>query len=665
MLDFGGRAIPGVSINVGRGAKEDLSDLRRGVDELRKSLADLKRQADDAARSVAAATSAAGGRRGSTRTATPDTARVAKEAERQQRQAQQAELRRQRDATRAAQNVPKVFAGMSSAGLKTDKEFLQYNKAIHERYEHALKQNEELTAADRKILSNSRNVAGAIAARKGESALSKGVNAVSWAPIPGGQNIYMMQMAMESMMLNPAIMAGVVGAMLVGGAALGLNEMLVSQTASGQAMAQQLGTTPDFVTGAGATGELATRAQQLHLQPKDAMDLASGLAAGGMGRNDALGAGLTNAADAMNVFGLSAKDASTLVTKYTTDLGYSSDQVARAFQGIAQAALATGVPVSNAAQILVNSPDLAANIPAAAQGAAAAMFSAVGGGVSQGTTIANLINAHGAQAAGLASMLGLSGTAQLDQIRNSGAVGQGQLTDTLAASARAMVAQSGPEVGFTVFNARAQAATGQTLDWDSFQRLLQDQPGAAAAKAALPALLGPAAPVGGANTPQDLLAAGNAIAAAAAGVPWNVKDMAVASLHVDLASFGNQLQSAAAALNPARPTGTLNTVAAGGGPAAEAANIVLGVHGNATAASAAANNALDFLTRAGPLLQGIANPMSAGPVIAGAVIQHELHLAVDIIQGGKTVGAKQITTALPNSGQTYNQYVPTRAKPGN
>lgn len=187
------------------------------------------------------------------------------------RQTQQQARQASQAATQTANNTPNVFAGISNAGLKTDKEWDEYHTAINERYKTALKNNEALNSADQRILSNSRQLAGMSEHAAKGGILNRIINTVGWAPgVP--QAAYMGSMALGEMGLGLGPVGVAAGLGLGGVAALGMG--VVNTTASQLMMARLLAG-----ISAGGSGAVATPA-----------DLALASSVGNIGRGFGLSA---------------------------------------------------------------------------------------------------------------------------------------------------------------------------------------------------------------------------------------------------------------------------------------------------------------------------------------------------------------------------------------
>ena len=168
------------------------------------------------------------------------------------RQARQQERQASQAAERTANNTPNVFAGISNAGLKTDKEWDEYHAAIGERYKTALKNNEDLNSADQRILGNSRTLAGMSEKAAKGGFMSRIINTIGWAPgVP--QAAYMGSMALGEMGLGLGPVGVAAGLGLGGMAALGMG--VVNTTASQLMMARLLAG-----ISAGGSGAVATPA---------------------------------------------------------------------------------------------------------------------------------------------------------------------------------------------------------------------------------------------------------------------------------------------------------------------------------------------------------------------------------------------------------------------
>jgi hypothetical protein len=493
--------------------------------------------------------------------------------------------------------------------------------------------------------------------------LYRAVNAVGWMPgVPS--SVYMAQMAMGEMGAGlplGAVALGM-GGLGLGMAGIGLNVAMTNQARTGEQMAAQLGTIPGFMTGGAVTQQLAQLGGTYHLGGSQPQDIAAGLAAGGLSRDQAMGntdQAFAQTAVLVNTFGMSVKDATDLVTKQYTDLGRSSQQVTTMLQNLAGVALATGLPLSGLGAVLSGSPDLAANVGTAQAGAAAAIFRGVYGDNATATSMANVANLHGTGAYAVAGMLGTD-VGSLDRLRGT-AAGQGQIVDQLDALARASVAANGPEAGFSAFNARLTGAGGSALSWDAFQRAIGAAPNAgslaAVAAANAPRITGPAVPES-MQAGVMALAQGNLTGAAAASQPWNVKDMTVNAASVALAATGNQIQTAAAVLSGQLPASQTAQLAAAGGLAGNVALAKGALGDNNRAANVALlDNIGTALFGPSDLKTGIGDAASG----LGSTVNHVLHLTLDVKQGGQTIGTKQVTAPLPNSGQSYGQYTPQRS----
>jgi hypothetical protein len=437
------------------------------------------------------------------------------------------------------------------------------------------------------------------------------------------------------------LVAGAMGVAGLGMAGLGLNAAMTDQSRTGEQMASALGTVPGFETGGAVSQHLAQLGGTYHLSGGQPQDIAAGLAAGGLSRDQAMGntdQAFAQTAVLVNTFGMSVKDATDLVTKQYTDLGRSSQQVTTMLQNMAQVAQVTGLPLSGLGAVLSGAPDLAANVGAKDAAAAAAIFKGVYGDNATATSMAQIASVHGTGAYALAGMLNTNVTS-LDQLRSTKA-GTGQIVDQLDALARASVAANGPEAGFSAFNARLTGAGGSALSWDAFQRAITAAPNAGAAEAAKAAQAAGATPVpGSAQAGIAALAQGNLAGAAAASQPWNVPQMTVNAAQVTLAAVGNIVQTT---------------------EANHAAAVAIAQH---TAGTPNPQVALPWWLEAIKTVEQQLGVGGTSGAASGGTVQHEhtVNVNVAVKQGGQTIGTTQVTAPLPNSGQSYGQYTPQRS----
>ena len=599
---FGGRAIPGVQITVGR-SNQDLQEIKRSMDGVVQELRAMSQAAKDASRAVNAIKPPR-----ATAATRPPAARAAKEPSVADLDRQIA--RQQTQLRAASERVARTQDRASYAQQRTQQRA----------------RDRDLNAKLGKLKEGERS-----------SMLYRAVNFAGWAPgVPS--EVYMAQMALGEMGAGLPL-AGValgMGGLGLGMAGLGLNAALTDQARTGEQVASQVGTVPGFETGGAVTGQLATLANQYHLSGSQPQDIAAGLAAGGLTRDQAMGAtdqAFAQAAVLVNTFGMTVKDATDLVSKQYTDLGRSSADVTDMLQNLAQVALGTGLPASGIAAVLAGSPDLAANIGVKDAGAAAAIYKGIYGDNAQATSMAQLANIHGTGAYAVAGLLGM-GVTGLDRLRGTKA-GQGQLADMLDAKAREMNARNGPEAGFAAFNAMLTNAGGQSISWDAYQRAIKAAPNAGALAAAAPlppVLLGPPAP-GDDRSGLLNVAAGNLAAGAAASQPWNVKDMVVNAAQITLAGTGNVLQTTEANRAQAQVLAQ---------------------------ASVGTDNPQVALPPWLEFIRTVLQQAGVGP--AGGAVQHEHNVNVNVAvkQNGQTIGTAKVSAPLPNSGQGYDQYTPTR-----
>lgn len=635
---FGGRSMPGINISVGKSVA-DVDAIKRALSEMTRVMDEVKRSADAAAAAV-------------NKIKAPTGAAVPKP-------------RAERPPKLPKPPERNIFSGTGVASGMSLTQVEAVYRRQQEMRQHMLLGGELPTTAERRELSRTsqaRNVMRGLEGKDTQSMIGKLVNAAGWAPFMP-QSTYLMQMMMGEMGLGlpMGVVGGVLGVGALGAAGLATNAMLVSQNRTGEQMAAQLGTTPTFTTGGAVTGQLATLAGLYHLTGTQPTDIAGALVGGGLGRSDAMGDAFGQVAVLVNTFGLSIKDATDLVSKQYTDLGKTTQEVTQDLAGMAQVALATGLPAGSIAAILQGAPDLQATVGGTAAGRAAAVFRAVYGSNALATQMAQVANVHGTQAAALAGILGYPSLEAFDQARGT-TQGQGQVADQLDALARRAVAQAGPEVGFSVFNSMLAAAGGQPVSYDDFQRLLGQAPNAGAVQAAkIAAATVPSKPgvPNGADAGLYAIASGKLATAAAESQPWNVKDMAVNAGQVIIAGIGNQLGSLGTVLSGQAPGDVLNKIAAGGGIAGEGANVGLALGGDWAAAARAALDTAGTIAAVGA---GTAFGPAAGLALGGAVdqsvqaVEHFLRLDVTVRPSGTTT--KTITTPLPNSGQQANNYVP-------
>jgi hypothetical protein len=600
---FGGRSIPGVQISVGR-SNQDLLAIKRSMDGVVQELRAMSQAAKDASAAVnsikpprVSGGSSSGGTRQPREKSVADLDR-----ELAQVQSRSATASRRLSATQDRAN----YAQMRTNQRMKDRSL---NAKMNE-----LKEQER------------------------SSMLYRAVNAFGWMPgVPS--SVYMAQMALGEMGAGlplGAVALGM-GGLGLGMAGLGLNAALTNQARTGEQVASQVGTVPGFETGGAVSQHLAQLGGTYHLSGSQPQDIAAGLAAGGLSRDQAMGntdQAFAQTAVLVNTFGMSVKDAADLVSKQYTELGRSSADVTAMLQNLAQVALGTGLPASGIAAVLAGS-DLAATVGSKDAGAAAAIYRGVYGDNATATSMAQIATQHGTGAYAVAGMLGMDVT-QLDRLRGT-KTGQGQIVDQLDALARASVAANGPEAGFSAFNARLTGAGGQALSWDAFQRVLQAAPNAGVLAAAQPPIAGPPTP-GSAQNGLANVAAGNLAAGSAASQPWNVKDMTVNAAQVTLAAVGNTVQ---------------NT------EANHAAAVAIAQH---TAGTPNPQVALPWWLEAIKTVEQQLGVGGTSGAASGGTVQHEhtVNVNVAVKQNGQTIGTTKVTAPLPNSGQSYGQYTPQR-----
>lgn len=148
-----------------------------------------------------------------------------------------------------AENAPpatrNLFAGLEGNGSMTNK---QWNTVLKKRMEvetEAVKNGTEFNTVEKGVVNQSRRLQGLLKQGNEGGIAGKVASAIGWAPIPGGQNAYMMQMALESMGLSgTAVLAGTIGTLgAAAGAAgyVGVSNVLATQTQQSRTIAGMTG----------------------------------------------------------------------------------------------------------------------------------------------------------------------------------------------------------------------------------------------------------------------------------------------------------------------------------------------------------------------------------------------------------------------------------------
>jgi len=524
----------------------------------------------------------------------------------QQVQEERARSQADRQARQQANNTPNVFAGISNAGLKTDKEWEEYHAAIGERYKTALKNNEELNSADQRILGSSRQLAAMGEKEAKGGLLGRVINAFGWAPgVP--QSAYMGSMALGEMGLGLGPVGVAAGLGIGGAAALGLG--VYNTGASQLLMARLLAGISAGGSGAVATpadlslaSDLATTGRGFGLSAADTYKLLPAAAQYNLGQPATIASvvsgGLNRAAEGQ----LTNEQGVQLQALVTSRNGGDAAATAREFLALNAAIKQVGADVHNVYSDILREGD-ALKAGTDLTGFASIDASLKGTGVTASDLVGGAINSSGVQRIVQASSLGMGENAYIALQKNPVAMAK-----TLQQYARQLMGNTG-SVGATeaVLGQLGFITNQQNADQTLQQMLNGVIPNA-------PKLAGPPAPTGLLNQAvQD----------------ETVANMTVTQLSIPLMSrVGGGLSGAMAGL-----TDLVN-----GRTGTQAAQGLKADVGNVGGAIAAA----------GPVL-------AAGPLgIAPAILQHVITIVVQDIAGKVMGTSTQTATTTPGPGPTGN-----------
>lgn len=626
-IQSGGRSLPRVQIQVGSGrSNQDVADLTRKIDLLAKSFEKLQQTSGASTKAVTEAL---------TKQVTASTHAVGS-------------AQRQARATRA----PLSQTDQEYTDLVARRRTAQRQQALVNAYAPALpprapkappteqeQQYRDIVARDRAKQMEETIKRGTT---RDTGMLARGMNALSWMPgVPPSLYMALMAGGETGLGLSAGLLASGLGLGVVGAGALGLQSAMVGQQKTGEQLAAAVGAAPGFVSSAQDTAILQAKEYSAGLKGGQGQEIAGALAAGGMSRTDALGAGFDRVTNLVNAFGMSIQQATDFVTTERTDLGYSDQQLIEQQRDLALTAAATNVPLANLGRVLSSVTNLPANLPVAAQGPTSAMLLAAGGNVANANDLGNIINARGAGGTVLGSILGHT-PAQLQALQSTTA-GQQQLVQEVLAKAQQAMTNAGGDrnVAQQVFNAEF-AQTGVQVGAEEFQRLASNAPAQAIAQQAadqqkasaaiedqqqaLALLGGPAFAPGGEDQYLPVVAAGGVVQP-----PHAATDVPGRGAQIIGTTAGNLLTP-----DPTRqvsPTTQTAAATAIGGPAAGVVSDAVRLAG--------------FIQDQG----GVGNA-------ASTTVQHVLNATFTLVnQAGGVLGIKQITIPLPNGDQAQSAYV--------
>lgn len=641
----------GVRFTAG-GSHGDLTTLARDLQAVRDALRDIRREGQQAAASINAIKGGPGGL-------------VDARGQPFRREEPAPEPSRTRQARQPAANADRnIFAGMQGGAGMSDAEWKELGRKQAQRREDALKAGMDLNRTERAEIGRTNAVVSSIRRRTGEDTqamLGRVINAAGWSPFMP-QSAYMLQMALGEMGLGLPL-AGVAAGMGLAGlgaGALAANAFATNQARTGQQTYAATGSpfVANAYAGGAAVAQLATeRAGQLHLTGEQIQGAVSGLAAGGLSGPTAFGQALDQAAVLINAFGMSVSDATAVIATMQTDTGKTGDQVTQALQSLAKVADATNQPLAALGQIVEQTPNLIANLVNPGDyGVVAAVARAIGGTTQGGIAVQSIANASGAQALGIAAQMGL--TDQQFNALQGNAAGQTQIDQFVIRTVKDQMTAAGGAVDQALI--ATNAMLGANFTKAQIERInnlpftTTDQAYQAALAAGTPPLI-----PGAAGNVGALIAQGNLQGAAAAAVPWNVKDMAVNATQVWLTGGTGFLgrgfsQIGAGFAHPNQPLP---------GPYANVSGQIMGgaplygsqydLKGVAPVSPPVTVTGLPNQPLTGSQYH-LGTPGGGG---GGGVVEHRV--TIDLRQDGRQVASIPVAIQ-PGGNQQYSQYVPVR-----